>query len=182
MVETAVKKEPGAATLVLVLFAISAIVALLLGLTNMITKPYIEENARLKQEQAMTEVLPASSYEQLAYAGGDATVDAVYKAGDAGYVVQVTPATSFSGTLSVMVGVGSDGTCTGISIVATGETSGLGSNASKPAFKDQFVGVEGTVNVTKDGGSIDAITGATITSRGVCEAVTSALAAAASMG
>ena len=38
------------------------------------------------------------------------------------------------------------------------------------------------VTVTKDGGTINAITGATITSRGVCEAVTSALAAAASMG
>ena len=98
-------------------------------------------------------------------------------------MVQVTPATSFSGTLSVMVGVDANGACTGISIVATGETSGLGSNASKPAFKDQFVGAAGdAVTVTKDGGTINAITGATITSRGVCEAVTSALAAAASMG
>ena len=130
----------------------------------------------------MNEVLPADSYEELAYTGDDGTVDAVYKAGDAGYVVQVTPATSFSGTLSVMVGVDANGACTGISIVATGETSGLGSNASKPAFKDQFPGVSGTVNVTKDGGAINAITGATITSRGVCEAVTSALAAAAEMG
>lgn len=130
----------------------------------------------------MNEVLPADSYEELAYTGDDGTVDAVYKAGDAGYVVQVTPATSFSGTLSVMVGVDANGACTGISIVATNETSGLGSNASKPAFKDQFVGATGTVTVTKDGGTINAITGATITSRGVCEAVTSALAAAASMG
>ena len=40
----------------------------------------------------------------------------------------------------------------------------------------------GEVKVTKDGGDIDALTGATITSRGVCEAVTSAIAAAASMG
>lgn len=182
MSEAAVKKEPGMATLVLVLFGISLVVALLLGLTNLITKPYIDENARIKQENAMKEVLPADSYEELAYTGGDGTVDAVYKAGDAGYVVQVTPATSFSGTLSVMVGVDANNTCTGISIVATGETSGLGSNASKPVFKDQFVGASGTVSVTKDGGTINAITGATITSRGVSEAVTSALAAAASMG
>jgi len=182
MSEAAVKKEPGAGTLVLVLFAISAVVALLLGVTNIITKPLIDANARKAQEAAMQEVLPSESYEQLEYTGGDNTVDAVYSAGDSGYVVQVTPATSFSGTLSVMVGVDANGSCTGISIVATGETSGLGSNASKPAFKDQFPGVSGTVNVTKDGGTINAITGATITSRGVCEAVTSALAAAASMG
>lgn len=182
MSEAAVKKEPGMATLVLVLFGISLVVALLLGATNLITDPYIKENQRIKQEKAMNEVLPADSYEELAYTGDDGTVDAVYKAGDAGYVVQVTPATSFSGTLSIMVGVDPDGACTGISIVATGETSGLGSNASKPVFKDQFPGASGTVNVTKDGGTINAITGATITSRGVCEAVTSALAAAASMG
>ena len=60
--------------------------------------------------------------------------------------------------------------------------SGLGSNASKPDFQAQFVGKTGEVKVTKDGGDIDALTGATITSRGVCEAVTSAIAAAASMG
>ena len=161
MSETAVKKEPGMATLVLVLFAISAIVALLLGVTNMITKPYIDANAEKTKQAAMA---------------------AVYRAGDAGWVVQVTPATSFSGTLSVMVGVDMEGKCTGVSIVATGETSGLGSNASKPAFKDQFIGKSGTLAVSKDGGEIDAITGATITSRGVTESVNSALAAAASMG
>lgn len=182
MSETAVKKEPGMATLVLVLFAISAIVALLLGVTNMITKPYIDANAEKTKQAAMAEVLPADGYEEVKYTGGDGTVDAVYRAGDAGWVVQVTPATSFSGTLSVMVGVDMEGKCTGVSIVATGETSGLGSNASKPAFKDQFIGKSGTLAVSKDGGEIDAITGATITSRGVCESVTSALAAAASLG
>ena len=44
------------------------------------------------------------------------------------------------------------------------------------------MGKTGEVKVTKDGGDIDALTGRTITSRGVCEAVPSAIAAAASMG
>ncbi len=182
MSETAVKKEPGMATLVLVLFAISAVVALLLGVTNMVTKPFIDANDLKTKQAAMAEVLPADSYEPVTYTGSDGTVDEVYRAGDAGWVVQVTPATSFSGTLSVMVGVDNEGVCTGISIVATGETSGLGSNAGKPAFKDQFVGKSGTLAVSKDGGEINAITGATITSRGVTESVNSALAAVASMG
>ena len=181
MSETAVKKEPGMATLVLVLFAISAIVALLLGVTNMITKPYIDANAEKTKQAAMAEVLPADGYEEVEYTG-DGTVDAVYRAGDAGWVVQVTPATSFSGTLSVMVGVDMEGKCTGVSIVATGETSGLGSNASKPAFKDQFIGKSGTLAVSKDGGEIDAITGATITSRAVTSGVNSAIAAVAELG
>ena len=130
----------------------------------------------------MAAVLPADSYDEVEYTGGDAMVQAVYKAGDAGYVVEVKPATSFSGNLIIMVGVDNTGACSGISITSTGETSGLGSNASKPDFQAQFVGKTGEVKVTKDGGDIDALTGATITSRGVCEAVTSAIAAAASMG
>ena len=67
MSETAVKKEPGMATLVLVLFAISAIVALLLGVTNMITKPYIDANAEKTKQAAMAEVLPADGYEEVKY-------------------------------------------------------------------------------------------------------------------
>lgn len=178
------KREPGMATLVIVLFAICAVTALLLGLTNYVTKPFIDENARLKQEKAMADVLPADSYTEITdqYTGGDPTVLNVYSAGDAGYVVQVKPATSFSGNLTIMVGVDATGACSGVSIVKTGETSGLGSNASKEDFRAQFVGATGEVNVTKDGGTIDALTGATITSRGVCEAVSSAIAAAASMG
>ena len=108
MSETATKKkEPGMATLVIVLFAICAVTALLLGLTNYVTKPFIDENARLKQEKAMSDVLPADSYTEVTdqYTGGDPTVLNVYDAGDAGYVVQVKPATSSSGNLTVMVGV-----------------------------------------------------------------------------
>ena len=75
-----------------------------------------------------------------------------------------------------------EGKVTGIAIISHSETSGLGANASKPAFKDQFAGLSGTIAVTKDGGTIDSITGATITSRAVCNGVNSAVAAAASMG
>ena len=58
MSETAVKKEPGMAQLVIILFAISAVVALLLGVVNQITAPQIEINTKLKTEAAMAEVLP----------------------------------------------------------------------------------------------------------------------------
>ena len=178
------KKEAGMAQLVLVLFAISAVVALVLGLTNMITEPYIKENKQKGINNAMAAVLPADNYEKMTdrYAGGDPTIQDIYSAGDAGWVVQVKPSTSFSGNLTVMVGVDADGACSGISIVSSGETSGLGANASKDYFRAQFVGKSGTVQVAKDGGEIDALTGATITSRGVSEAVTNALAAAESMG
>ena len=95
---------------------------------------------------------------------------------------QVSPSGSFSGTLTIMVGVSGEGQVTGVEIVKTAETSGLGANAGKPAFREQFVGASGSVSVSKDGGAIDALTGATITSRAVCAGVNSALDAAASLG
>ena len=103
------KKEPGMAQLVIVLFAISAITALLLGLVNMITAPQIAINNQKKTDDAMAAVLPADSYTQVEYTGGNALVTAVYQAGDAGYVVQVAPS-GFGGNLDIMVGVGTDGT------------------------------------------------------------------------
>ena len=179
---TAKAKEPGMLTLVAVLFAISAGVALLLGVVNMVTAPVIAANEQVKNETAMAAVLPADTYTELSYTGVDTTVNAVYQAGDEGYVVQVSPAGSFSGTLTIMVGVDNAGTVTGVEVVTHAETSGLGANATKADFRDQFVGASSDVSVTKDGGSIDAITGATITSRAVANGVNSAMAAAESMG
>ena len=174
------KKEAGPVQLVVTLFLISAICAVLLGLVNNITAGPIAAANEAATNAAMQAVLPADSYEQVEYTGGNALVSAVYKAGDAGYVVQVAPS-GFGGNLDVMVGVGADGTCTGVSIISHAETSGLGANATKEDFRAQFVG-KANVAVTKDGGDIAALTGATITSRAVCDGVNAAIEAAASVG
>mgnify|MGYP000992626942 CR=1 FL=1 len=61
MSETATKKkEPGMATLVIVLFAICAATALLLGLTNYVTAPFIAANNEKTTQEAMAAVLPAN--------------------------------------------------------------------------------------------------------------------------
>ena len=174
------KKEAGPAQLVISLFAISAICAVLLGLVNSITMGPIEVATQAKTEAAMEAVLPADAYEPVEYTGGDPLVTAVYKAGDAGYVVQVAPS-GFSGVLDVMVGVNADGTCSGVSIISHSETSGLGANATKEDFRNQFVG-KSNVAVTKDGGEIAALTGATITSRAVCDGVNAAITAVGTLG
>ena len=174
------KKEAGPVQPVVTLFLISAICAVLLGLVNNITAGPIAAANEAATNAAMQAVLPADSYEQVEYTGGNALVTAVYKAGDAGYVVQVAPS-GFGGNLDVMVGVGADGTCTGVSIISHAETSGLGANATKEDFRAQFVG-KANVAVTKDGGDIAALTGATITSRAVCDGVNAAIEAAASVG
>ncbi len=81
----------------------------------------------------------------------------------------------YGGEILLMVGVGNDGAVTGVEVVSHSETSGLGANATKEEFRSQFKGVSQSVAVTKDGGQIDALTGATVTSRAVCDGVNAAL-------
>ena len=183
------KKESYAA-MIIVLAAICLVTAALLGLVDKVTKPAIEANTAETVQNALTEVLPADSYDQVEFPDGsvtlsngtNVTVVAVYQAGEEGYVIEVLAPGGYGGDIDMMTGINAAGEVTGMSVISHAETSGLGSNASKPDFQAQFVGKTGEVKVTKDGGDIDALTGATITSRGVCEAVTSAIAAAASMG
>ena len=177
------KKQDSSAKLVLVLFAISVVTALLLGLVNMVTAPVIAANNQRVADEAKAEVLPTSGeYVEVTdqYTGGDPNVLGVYQAGEDGYVVEIQ-SSGFGGMVKMMVGVGADGTCTGVSITGHSETSGLGANATKEDFRAQFVG-KANVAVTKDGGDIAALPGATITSRAVCDGVNAAIEAAASVG
>lgn len=177
------KNDAAMGKLTITLGAICAVCALLLGLTNMVTADQIAAIQKAKNDAAMAEVLPVSGeYTEVEYTGSDATIQSVHKAGDEGYVVEVSPASSFSGTLTIMVGVKADGTVSGVAVTKSGETSGLGDNAKRPDFRERFVGASGEAKVTKDGGKIEALTGATITSRAVCAGVTSALAVCAELG
>lgn len=165
----------------LVLLAMAAVVALVLGCISLGTSGRIEKLAEEKMNSAMQAVLPAEGYTAVADASGIESIDAVYQAGAAGWVVQVTEVGS-QGTITMMVGLDSDLICTGISITDHSETAGLGAIAAQAsdkgdAFRAQFVGQSGTVNVTKKGGEIDAIAGATITSQAVCQGVTDAILA-----
>lgn len=171
--------------LAIVLFAVSAMVALLLGLVNMVTEERIAAIEKEKQDLAMQEVLPSSSYDELSYTGENANILGVFKAGDKGYVVKVVESGS-QGNVEMIVGMDTNFAVTGVSIVKHSETSGLGAVAASTgadgqAFRAQFVGLTSAA-VTKDGGSIQAITGATITSRAVCRGVNDAIAAAKTVG
>lgn len=167
--------------LTLTLLIIAAVCALLLGLVNSITAPRIADAQAAKAQAAKAEVLQADSYESVPYTANDPTVAEVFQAGDAGYVVELN-VSGFGGNINMMVGVDNSGACTGVSIVSMSETAGLGANAKKEDFRAQFSGQSGTVQVSKDSGAINALTGATITSRAVCAGVTSALEAVASLG
>ncbi len=170
--------------LALTLLAITAVVAAALAGVNSITAPAIEALNAQKTQEAIELVLPGGGQEKTdAPIGG--LVSKVY-AGDAGYAVEVTPG-GFDNTITMMVGVDTEGKVLGISIIKHTETAGLGAVAAAgtPAgenFRGQFVGASGSVSVTKDGGTMDAITGATITSRAICVGVNAALECVANMG
>lgn len=174
------KKTPFALNLLklgLVLLAVAAVVAFVLGLVNLLTADRIANIQEENMKAAMQAVLPADSYTDLGVTADN--IDAVYQAGGNGWVVQVTE-TGSQGEVTMMVGVNASYQCTGISITSSSETAGLGAIASQKsekgeAFRAQFVGVTAPVAVTKNGGSIDAISGATITSNAVCRGVTAAL-------
>ena len=170
----------------LTLLAITAAVALVLAGVNSVTAARIQQLKEEKMNAAMAEVLPgAENLESVAFTDETGLVKTVY-ASDDGYVVEVAPV-GFGGAITMMVGILPDGTVNGISIVSHTETAGLGSVAGADtsagqSFRDQFVGQSGSLAVDKDGGTIDSITSATITSRAVTDGVNAALAAVAALG
>lgn len=174
-------KKTSMARLVIVLCLISAVIAGLLGLVNHITADKIAELAEQTAQAAMKEVLDADSYEEIDVPAGHSEVAALYKAGDVGYVADVNVSGS-QGNIELMIGIDNDQVVTGVSIIASAETAGLGAKASEENWRAQFVGLSGHVAVTKDGGEVEAITASTITSRAVCDAVNVALETVADIG
>ena len=166
------------------LLAIALIVGLLLAIVNGFTAQRIAlENERAVAE-GMAAVLPAAdSFEPVDYSG-DGVVTGISRgtAGGApvGYAVTASPS-GFGGPISLIVGVLTDGTVSGVAIVSLSETPGLGARAQEPAFLTQFVGKSGELAVTKTGEAdkVNAISGATITSSAVTSGVNAALRAAA---
>ena len=176
------KKEPGMASLVIVLALICLVIAALLGIVNGVTEGPIKANTEKTVQDSLKVVMPADSYEKVDYTGGDETVVAVYKAGEEGYVVECNSPNGFGGAIDMMAGINSAGEVTGIAIISQSETSGLGSKDTDPDWQAQFQGATDEVSVTKDGGTINAITGSTITSRAVCDGVNAARAVVEALG
>ena len=185
MNETAAKKNSSMPRLVLILFAISVFTSLLLGIVNYITEGPIAESKAKKTTEAMLVVMPADEYVQESYTGIDAMVQSISRAmrggEQTGWVVGVNPS-GFGGAIDMVVGVDKNYLVTGISIIKMTETSGLGANANKDEFKNQFVAQGAGLAVNKDGGTIQALTGATVTSRAVTDGVNSAIQAAMETG
>ena len=190
------KKGGGILMLVVVLGLITFVCALLLGVVNGVTKDKIEQNGIETRNAAMSEIIPNAEFTDVEVPADFATpadknqpvVSGVYQAtldgAEAGYCVEVNPK-GFSGALKMIVGINADGTVAGIKVTEASETPGLGAKAqSDKNWIAQFAGqpADGSLAVSKDGGTINAITGATITSRAVTLGVNTAANCVASLG
>lgn len=166
-----------------VLFLIGLIATLLLGMTNDITAPKIAALAVENEKKSRQTVFSAASDfgEVTTLSDGTTIVPALDADGNKIGSVVVNSAKGYGGDISVMTGVDNNGTVTGVNILSHSETAGLGANASRESFREQFVGLIKGITVSKDApgeNSIDALTGATITSRAVTQAVNAAIEAA----
>ena len=168
-----------------VLFGITLVASAGVGVVNMITEEPIALAKEAATKSALTEVLPAfeSTEEQtLTIDELPITVYTARNGGEvAGYAVQTMTKQGFNGVVRLMVGFTPDGEVVNVNVLEQSETPGLGTkmadegNVLLGSIQDQKLEnkklVGGKLAVTKDGGDVDALTAATISSRAYVDAV-----------
>ena len=172
--------------LTLTLLVITSLVAAALAAVNSVTAPVIAQLKAEKLQKAINEVLPGGGELVYTAPNKEDVVRNVYQS-ETGYAVEVMPTSGFNGAITMMVGIDPDGNILGISVVTQTETAGLGAVCAAKTeagqkFRAGFEGLSVEVKVDKDGGEVDSITGATITSRAICDGVNAALSCVANMG
>jgi electron transport complex protein RnfG len=174
------KLESTLPNMFLVLTLIALVSAAALGFTYAQTKPILDEQARQREIQAVANVVPEfdnnpteesitmPEYPNLqiypATRGGNRV----------GTAVRSFSSNAYGGELRIMVGFNQDGEITGSTVLEHAETPGLGAKLTEEPFREQFLNrrpQSQALAVEKDGGEIDSITAATISSRAFVEAV-----------
>ena len=183
------------------LTVISLVVAALLGFVNSITADKIAEIDAENTRIAMSAVVPEGSEftdkldipEAVAAAASaqGGTLSELYGVtnggAEAGYVMKIS-ASGSQGTIVMMVGVDANKAVTGVSVVSHAETSGIGTqvvgnepNAAGVPVLDQFIGMSGAGSLVV-GKNITAVSGATVSTKGINMGVNAALAAVEALG
>ncbi len=182
------KLQSSLRNMILSLTLISVGASAALGFVYEMTKGPIETSMLNKKLDAIKQVVPEFTNnpndEMFMLPTGEGDSLEVYPARQGeeivGYAIRSYTNNGFSGYIGFMVGFTPDGTIYNINILEHKETPGLGTKMvpdgtpEKPEFKDQFKGknpAEFTLKVKKDGGPVDAVTAATISSRAYCEGV-----------
>ena len=178
-----------------ILFAITLISGLLLGLVYQVTaQPRREQQERKIREACQAVFAQAEQFEELSctidealaqqLADNGVKIGTIYRAMDAagsplGYVIETTSGEGYGGNITLYAGITNDGILNGVSILTISETPGLGMRAQEvlvPQF-EQKTAVEFTYTKTgsQSDSEIDAISGATITTKAVTNAVNGAV-------
>lgn len=176
------KTESTFKNMVMSLTLISLVASACLGFVYEFTKEPIELANLNKKLNAIKEVVPDFNNnpndEMYRLPTGDGDSLEIYPAKKdneiVGFAVNTYSSKGFSGNISLMAGFKPDGTIMNITVLEQKETPGLGTKMTEPAFKNQFNDKnpeDFVLKVKKDGGQVDAITAATISSRAFCDAI-----------
>ncbi len=158
------------------LLVIALIAGLALGAVYAVTKAPIEQQQVEAANAARAAVLPdAATFVEKAQTGVFMGYD---KTGVLCGYATTGVCKGYGGEIEVTVGMNLDGEITGVTVGGTNfsETAGLGARTKEAAFRDQFIGMSGQIALKKDGGTVDAVTSATISSRAVTGEVNALLA------
>jgi electron transport complex protein RnfG len=169
--------------MVLSLTIVSLVAGASLGFMNELTKGPKAESRRLKQVEAIKSVIPDITNDPFSEkitlpveGQKDSLLFFPGRIDDklSGVAVSSFTYAGYSGLIKLMVGFNMEGMINNISVLYQKETPGLGTKMTSESFVDQFIGKnpgQAKLKPVKDGGEIDALTGATITTRAYCEAV-----------
>ena len=173
--------------MVLTLAVICTLAGGILAIVNRVTREPIAGALREEKMKAMRAVLPDYDNDPMSCTnvvvedGKTWLFHVARKNGEfAGAAFEASSDQGYSGTIRIMAGINPDDTLRAIEIIQQAETPGLGARIAERSFTDQFGGRHiRTTNwkVRKDGGDIDAITGATISPRAVLSALQAGLEA-----
>ncbi len=179
----------------LALLLITLIAGLVLACVNEITKEPIEQAENNAKMQAYNVVFENAQFKEIENSdvlidefnsdGNTAAVNDVLEAFDdngnsVGYVMSATASNGYGGDVKIAVGFSSQSDCiTGFTVLSHSETAGLGAKCTDAEFESQFSGKKGTIQYVKGStavgdNEIDAISGATITTNAVTDAVNAA--------
>jgi electron transport complex protein RnfG len=177
------KRESSFKNMTLALGVITCVAALALASVYIVTEEPIALSKKAKINDAIRKVIP--DFESISDTiikpddGPDSIVVHRLLKGNvyAGSAVETYTNKGFSGHFTLMVGFLPDGSINNVEVLEHKETPGLGTKMTTENFKKQFRGIKvfqtnnGALKVKKDGGTIDAITAATISSRAFCDAI-----------
>jgi len=157
-----------------ILMIICSVAAALLSVVYGVTSPKIAENERIANEKKRREVLPDAASFQEKQLDGETYYEGLDESGKkVGSVIMATPR-GYGGPIKITVGVRPDGNISAIALTKLDqqETPGLGAKVVNKKFTEQFKGkAPRQLKVKQDGGDIDAITAATITSRSATDGI-----------